>query len=60
MLHTIKLHNLVDQYTFDTPHSHQSGFIAQSVRKVDELKYAVAGGDNFEESDSGIKPVLLN
>ncbi|MFM7985541.1 MAG: hypothetical protein ACKPKO_40135, partial [Candidatus Fonsibacter sp.] len=27
-----------------TPQSHQCGFIAQSVEHIDELKYAVVGG----------------
>ena len=37
-------YNLTDAYTEDTPHSHQCGFIAQSVQQIDELKYAVVGG----------------
>ncbi|MFM7981019.1 MAG: tail fiber domain-containing protein, partial [Candidatus Fonsibacter sp.] len=30
-------YDLVDQYTSDTPQSHQCGFIAQSVQSIDEL-----------------------
>ena len=37
-------HDLVAQYTPDTPQSHQCGFIAQRAQQIDELKYAVAGG----------------
>ncbi|MFM7983003.1 MAG: tail fiber domain-containing protein, partial [Candidatus Fonsibacter sp.] len=37
-------YDLVDQYTADTPQSHQCGFIAQSVQSIDELKHAVVGG----------------
>ncbi|MFM7982979.1 MAG: tail fiber domain-containing protein, partial [Candidatus Fonsibacter sp.] len=37
-------YNLVDEYTPETPQSHQSGFIAQSVQNIDELKYTVIGG----------------
>ncbi|MFM7985169.1 MAG: hypothetical protein ACKPKO_38205, partial [Candidatus Fonsibacter sp.] len=33
--------DLVEQYTTDTPQSHQCGFIAQSVQKIDELKHSV-------------------
>ncbi|MFM7988868.1 MAG: tail fiber domain-containing protein, partial [Candidatus Fonsibacter sp.] len=33
-------YDLVDQYTSDTPQSHQCGFIAQSVQSIDELKHA--------------------
>ena len=38
-------HCLVDQYTPDTPQSHQCGFIAQSVDKIDELTHAIVGGE---------------
>ena len=31
----------VDHYTPETPQSHQDGFIAQDVQKIDELKLAV-------------------
>ncbi|MFM7983886.1 MAG: tail fiber domain-containing protein, partial [Candidatus Fonsibacter sp.] len=31
-------YDLVDAYTRETPQSHQSGFIAQSVERIDELK----------------------
>ncbi|MFM7990464.1 MAG: tail fiber domain-containing protein, partial [Candidatus Fonsibacter sp.] len=36
--------DVVEQYTAETPQSHQCGFIAQSVQSIDELKYAVVGG----------------
>ena len=42
-------HDLVEQYTPDTPQSHQCGFIAQKVQQIDELKYAVAGGKIYEQ-----------
>ena len=42
-------HNLVGQYTLDTPHYHQCGFIAQSFQKHDERTCAVAGGEIDEE-----------
>ncbi|MFM7986905.1 MAG: tail fiber domain-containing protein, partial [Candidatus Fonsibacter sp.] len=37
--------DLVDTNTPDTPQSHQCGFIAQSVEKIDELKHIVEGGE---------------
>ena len=36
---------LVDQYTPETPQSHQCGFIAQSVEKIEELSHALVGGE---------------
>ncbi|MFM7986535.1 MAG: tail fiber domain-containing protein [Candidatus Fonsibacter sp.] len=41
--------DLVEQYTTDTPQSHQCGIIAQSVQKNDELKHSVVGGDIGED-----------
>ncbi|MFM7988776.1 MAG: tail fiber domain-containing protein, partial [Candidatus Fonsibacter sp.] len=40
--------DLVEQYTTDTPQSHQCGFIAQSVEN-DELKHVVVGGKIGED-----------
>ncbi|MFM7982485.1 MAG: hypothetical protein ACKPKO_24500, partial [Candidatus Fonsibacter sp.] len=40
---------LVNKYTQETLQSHQCGFIAQSVQKIDELKHAVVGGDIAED-----------
>ena len=31
-------HELVDQYTLDTPHSHQCGFIAKAVQSIEEFR----------------------
>ncbi|MFM7983206.1 MAG: tail fiber domain-containing protein [Candidatus Fonsibacter sp.] len=51
-------HNLVDQYTSDTPQSHQCGFIAQSVETIDELKHAVVGGQGGDDGKESI--IALN
>ena len=45
---------LVDQYTPETPQSHQCGFIAQSVEKIEELRHAIVGG---EVDDDGKEPI---
>ena len=37
--------DLVEHYTPETPQSHQSGFIAQSVEKIEELKHIVECGE---------------
>ena len=44
----------IDEYTSDTPQSHQCGFIAQSVAQRDKLKHAVIGG---EVDDDGKEPI---
>ena len=48
-------HDLVEQYTPDTPQSHQCGCIAQKVQQIDELKYAVAGGEIDEQGNETIR-----
>ena len=45
-------HNVLDQYALDTPQFHQCIFIAQSFRQIDELTYAVAGGEIDEGKDT--------
>ena len=52
--------DLVEQYTTDTPQSHQCGFIAQSVQKIDELKHSVIGGDIGEDGKEGICALNYN
>ncbi|MFM7981938.1 MAG: hypothetical protein ACKPKO_21725, partial [Candidatus Fonsibacter sp.] len=50
-------YDLVEAYTPETPQSHQSGFIAQSVERIDELKHIVVGGiigDDGKESIRGL------
>ncbi|MFM7982542.1 MAG: hypothetical protein ACKPKO_24790, partial [Candidatus Fonsibacter sp.] len=47
-------YTLVDEYTTETPPSHQSDLIAQSVHKIDELKHAVAGGEIGEDGVEGL------
>ena len=50
----IKTHDLVEQYTPDTPQSHQCGRIAQQVQRNYELEYAVAGGEIHEQGKQTI------
>ena len=38
-------YDLIENYTPETPQSHQCGFIAQSIEKIDELKHIVEGGE---------------
>ncbi|MFM7977865.1 MAG: tail fiber domain-containing protein, partial [Candidatus Fonsibacter sp.] len=45
-------HNLVDQYTADTP---QCGFIAQLVQSIDELTYAAVGGQVGDDGKETIR-----
>ena len=40
-----KTFDLVEHYTKETPQSHQCGFIAQLVEKIEELKHIVEGGE---------------
>ena len=47
-------YSLVDQYTPDTPQSHQSGFIAQSVHTIDELKHTVMAGEIGEDGKASL------
>ncbi|MFM7984904.1 MAG: tail fiber domain-containing protein [Candidatus Fonsibacter sp.] len=53
-------HDLVDQYTADTPQSHQCGFIAQSVQSTDELKHAVVGGPVGDDGKGSIRALNYN
>ncbi|MFM7982303.1 MAG: tail fiber domain-containing protein, partial [Candidatus Fonsibacter sp.] len=52
--------DLVETYTPDTPQSHQCGFIAQSVEKIDELKYIVAGGEIGEDGKESLRGINYN
>ncbi|MFM7981641.1 MAG: hypothetical protein ACKPKO_20220 [Candidatus Fonsibacter sp.] len=56
----IKTYDLVDAYTPETPQSHQSGFIAQSVERIDELKHIVVGGDIGEDGKESIRGLNYN
>ena len=51
---------MTDTYTADTPQSHQCGFIAQSVQQIDELKYAVVGGEIGEDGVESIRYLNYN
>jgi len=53
-------HCLVDQYTPDTPQSHQCGFIAQSVEKIYELKHACVGGEVGDYGKESIRSLNYN
>ncbi|MFM7983367.1 MAG: tail fiber domain-containing protein, partial [Candidatus Fonsibacter sp.] len=53
-------YELVDQYTADTPQSHQCGFIAQSVETSDELKHAVVGGQVGNDGKESIRALNYN
>ena len=53
-------HDLVDQYTADTPQSHQCGFIAQSVQSIDELKHAVVGGQVGDDGKESVRALNYN
>ena len=46
---------LVGQYTPETPQSHQCGFIAQSVQKIEELRHAVVGGEVDNDGKESIR-----
>ncbi|MFM7979074.1 MAG: tail fiber domain-containing protein, partial [Candidatus Fonsibacter sp.] len=50
-------YDLVENYTQETPQSHQCGFIAQSVEKIDELKYIVAGGEIGEDGKESLRGI---
>ncbi|MFM6891464.1 MAG: hypothetical protein ACKPJ9_17650, partial [Dolichospermum sp.] len=47
-------------YTQETPQSHQCGFIAQSVEKIDELKYIVAGGEVGDDGKEFMRGINYN
>ena len=51
---------LTESYTADTPQTHQCGFIAQSVQQIDELKYAVVGGEIGEDGVESIRYLNYN
>jgi hypothetical protein len=53
-------YDLVDTYTPETPQSHQSGFIAQSVERIDELKHAIVGGEIGEDGKESLRGVNYN
>ncbi|MFM7980554.1 MAG: tail fiber domain-containing protein, partial [Candidatus Fonsibacter sp.] len=53
-------YELVDHYTADTPHSHQCGFIAQSVQKIDKLKHTVEGGKVGEDGKESLRGLNYN
>jgi hypothetical protein len=52
--------DLVEHYTPETPQSHQCGFIAQSVEKVEELKYIVGGGEIGEDGKESLRGINYN
>ena len=52
--------DLVDNLTQDTPQSHQAGFIAQYVPKIDELKFAVVGGILGDDGKASLRGLNYN
>ena len=52
--------DLVDNYTQDTPQSHQAGVIAQYVKKIEELKHAIVGGEADNDSKQSIISLNYN
>ena len=52
--------DLVEHYTKETPQSHQCGFIAQSVEKIDELKHIVEGGKIGEDGQESLRGINYN
>ena len=52
--------NLVENYTPETPQSHQCGFIAQSVEKIEELKHIVEGGKIGEDGKDTLRGINYN
>ncbi len=52
--------NLVANYTPETPQSHQCGFIAQSVEKVEELRHIVEGGEIGEDGKESLRGINYN
>ena len=53
-------HDVVDEYTVETPQSHQCGFIAQSVQQIDELRHAVVGGKVGEDGKESLRGLNYN
>ncbi|MFM7988237.1 MAG: tail fiber domain-containing protein, partial [Candidatus Fonsibacter sp.] len=53
-------YEFVDVYTPETPQSHQSGFIAQSVQKIGALKHVVVGGKIGEDGTESIRGLNYN
>ena len=51
-------YDLVDQFNEDTPQSHQCGFIAQKVQQIEELEYAVLGGEVGDDGKETIRVKL--
>ena len=52
--------DLVYNYMPDTPQSHQCGFIAQSVQQINQLTYAVVGGEIGEDGKETITSLNYN
>ena len=52
--------DLVDNYTKDTPQSHQAGFIAQDVQIIEELRHAVVGGEVDNDGKESIRALNYN
>ena len=52
--------DLVDEYTSDTPQSHQYGFIVQSVAQIDKLKHVVIGGEVDDDGKESIRALNYN
>ncbi|MFM7981504.1 MAG: tail fiber domain-containing protein [Candidatus Fonsibacter sp.] len=52
--------DLVNNYTQETPQSHQCGFIAQSVQKIDEFKHAVVGGYIGDDGEDTVRSLIHN
>ena len=52
--------DLVDNYTPETPQSHQAGFIAQDVQKIDELRFAVEGGITSVDGKESLRGLNYN
>ena len=52
--------DLVEHYTPETPQSHQCGFIAQSVEKIEELKHIVEGGEIGEDGKETLRGINYN
>ena len=53
-------YKIVDDYTPETPQSHQSGFIAQSVQNINELKHTVEGGEIGEDGKESLRGFNYN
>ena len=50
----------VEHYTPETPQSHQCGFIAQSVEKIEELRHIVEGGEIGEDGKETLRVINYN